>query len=280
MLSLDFINAFDRIAHKYLFQTLLGYGIGNAFIASVKRMYEGATPSVQIIGHKYGPIPIRCAVRQGCPMSMTIYALCLHPFLHLLDLKRPGVRIGRSRSLTSAVGYADDLIIFVTSAADVAIMEEAIRLHVRASGAGLNHRKSKVLEVRSWCKQKTVLGIAYHPHVTILDVTFWGTIEQTMKDSWERLTGKVRAQAKRVYTRSPCMAARIRHINTFLLSKIWYTAQIWPAPNIYTQQLTTAITWYIWRETVFRVLVSTQQRPKQMGGWEMPHISVVRQMPG
>jgi len=39
--------------------------------------------------------------------------------------------------------------------------------------------------------EETVLGIAYHPHVTILGVIFWGTIEQTMKNSWARLTGKL-----------------------------------------------------------------------------------------
>ena len=32
VLSFDFKNAFDRIAHNYLFQILQGYGIGNAFI--------------------------------------------------------------------------------------------------------------------------------------------------------------------------------------------------------------------------------------------------------
>ena len=62
VLSLDFKNSFDRIAHNYLFQTLQGYGIGNAFIAGMKRMYEVATSSVQINVHQYGPIPIRYAV--------------------------------------------------------------------------------------------------------------------------------------------------------------------------------------------------------------------------
>ena len=80
-----------------------------------------------------------------------------------------------------------------------------------------------------------------------------------MTDSWARLTGKVRAQAKRALTRGPCLAARIRYVNTFLLSEIWYTAQILPAPNKYAQ-LTTAIAWY------------TLQRPQQMGGWEIPDI--------
>ena len=66
---------------------------------------------------------------------------------------------------------------------------------------------------------ENVLGIAYHPYVTILGVTFWGTIDQTMKDSWERLTRKVKAQAKRAYTWGPCLATRMRYVNTFSCPK-------------------------------------------------------------
>lgn len=103
MLSLNFKNAFDWIAHNYLFQTPQGYGIGNVFVAGIKRVYEGATSSVQINGYQYGHIPIRCGVRQRCPMSMTLYTLRLHPFFRLLGLKLPGIRIGRRIHPTSVV---------------------------------------------------------------------------------------------------------------------------------------------------------------------------------
>ena len=78
-------------------------------------------------------------------MSMALYALYLHPFLRHLDLKLPDIRIGRSTRPTSMMAYADDVIIFVTSAADVASIGETIRLYERASGACLNPRKSKAL---------------------------------------------------------------------------------------------------------------------------------------
>ena len=120
-------------------------------------MYEGATSSVKINGHQYGPIPIRCAVRKACPMSMALYALCLHPFLRLLDLKLPGIRIAHRTHPTSVVAYAVDMTIFVTSAADFAIKEEAIRLYEGQSGARPNPRKSKALAVGSWCIQETRL---------------------------------------------------------------------------------------------------------------------------
>jgi len=167
------------------------------------------------------------------------------------------------------VAYADDVTIFVTCAADFAIIEKPpayMNGHQVTASTLENLRPSRK---EAGVHGRPILGIAYHPHVTIIGVTFWGTIEQTMKHSWARLTGTARAQAKRAYTRGPCLATRMLYVNTFLLSKIWYTAQIPPAPNIHTQ-LTNAVTWYIWRGTVFRVPVSTLQRPKQTGGLEMP----------
>jgi hypothetical protein len=94
------------------------------------------------------------------------------------------------------VAYADDVIISVTSVADFAIIAEAIHLYKRASGAKRNPRKSKALAVGGRCTQESPLGIAYHPSVTIVVVTFCSTIEQNIIDSCARLTWKVRAQAR------------------------------------------------------------------------------------
>jgi len=94
-------------------------------------------------GHHYGPIPIRCAVRQGCPMSMALYALCLHLFRPLLELQLPSIRIGRHSRPTSVVVYAHYVIIFVTPAADFTIIEEAVQLIERASSSVINQRNRR-----------------------------------------------------------------------------------------------------------------------------------------
>jgi hypothetical protein len=99
--------------------------------------------------------------------------------------------MGNQAHHTSVIAYAYDITIFVTSVADFPITEEAIRLFERASGARLNPRKSKAIAVGGWCTRETILRIEYHTHATILGVTFWGTIAQTINDSWERLTTKV-----------------------------------------------------------------------------------------
>jgi len=80
ILSLDFRNAFECISHHYIFQILEGYGISEWFIDRIRSMYENATASLQINGALAGHIPIQSAIRQGCPLSMALYALCLIPF--------------------------------------------------------------------------------------------------------------------------------------------------------------------------------------------------------
>jgi hypothetical protein len=85
ILSLDFHSAFDRIAHDYLFHILQSYGIRPDFIDHLRAIYSDATTSVQINDSIACIIPIQSGVRQGCPLSMVLFALCLHPLLSMLD---------------------------------------------------------------------------------------------------------------------------------------------------------------------------------------------------
>jgi len=87
-------------------------------------MYEVDTSSVQIKGHQYGHIPIRGAVRQGCPMSMDLYNLS-PPIPPPSGPKTTTYKDRTPHTPTSVVTYADDMTIFMTSAADFAITEEA-----------------------------------------------------------------------------------------------------------------------------------------------------------
>jgi hypothetical protein len=158
----DFNNAFDNISHKYLFQTLKRYGICDSFIRGIMNMYEGASSFVKINGHSYGPMPIQCGIRHVCPMSMVLYALCLQPFLNFLNRKMAGINIGNKMSSTAVVAYADDVTIFVTDAAELTIVEEAITLFGKASGALLNPQKSKAPATRGWKTTYTIRGIEYY----------------------------------------------------------------------------------------------------------------------
>jgi hypothetical protein len=69
-------------------------------------------------------------------------------------------------------------------------------------------------------------------------------------------------QAKEAYLRDLCLSHRISYTHIYLLSKIWYTAQIFPPPKTHIQQLTSPITLFIWKGAIFRLPISTLQAPK------------------
>ena len=81
ILSLDFKGVFDNIAHSYLFAMLESYGFNSKFRHRLMRMYSNATSSIQVKGHISSPIPIKYSVRQGCPLSMLLFTMCLNPLL-------------------------------------------------------------------------------------------------------------------------------------------------------------------------------------------------------
>jgi len=149
VLSLDFTEAFDRISHTYLSKLLAVYSFSTKFIALIKNMYDQAYSSIHINGHTTCPIPIQCGVRQGCPLSTFLFALCLTPLLWLLDQTQSGIRIGRG-TRTAIVAYANDIILLVADPKDIPALAEALRMYEKATGACLNIRKSKAMAAGSW----------------------------------------------------------------------------------------------------------------------------------
>jgi hypothetical protein len=135
ILSLDFRSAFDCISHQYLFKILTGYGIREWFIDRVRSMYKNATDSLQINGALVGQIPIQSAIRQGCPLSTTLYALCVHPLLRTLENRLTGVSIGERGQRISVLACADDITVLISNREDIDKVHQAIRIYEQAAGA-------------------------------------------------------------------------------------------------------------------------------------------------
>jgi hypothetical protein len=270
VLILDFHNAFDRIAHEYLFDILNSYGIQKGRLDCLQAMYTDVTSSVQINGTLAGPIPIHCGVRQGCPLSMALYALCLHPLLNMLDHSLQGLQIGRSKRYQPVLAYTDDVTIFVKRPEDLLKISTAIKCFEKATGALLNPHKSKAMAIGGWTASATELGIKCYDNIKIFGVTFGQTLQRTMQHSWTGVIRGIREQARTAYIRSLCLAQRIRYVRTCLLAKIWYIAQIVPQTTPQAQHITTVSTWFIWQGAIFRIPVMSLQCPREEGGWGSP----------
>jgi len=170
-----------------------------------------------------------------------MYAICLNRLLRIFEDKLPGIMIWQRPRSVAVLAYADDVPIFVTSPADFPVIQDALRRYERAPGECLNPQKSTVLTIAGWSETDHP-GHQISTYGKNLGVTFRGTIQQSMIESWEQVTRRVRMQAKTACARELCLGHQLRYVHACLLAMIWYTAQIFPAPRACTQQLTTAIT--------------------------------------
>jgi hypothetical protein len=108
LLTIDCKEAFDRISHEYLFVVLTAYGFSERFRNRLQKICGNATSTLHMNGYRSRKIRIDSSVRQGCPLSMTLFTLCINPLIVALDKKLAGVRMGKSSTKSKVLAYADD----------------------------------------------------------------------------------------------------------------------------------------------------------------------------
>jgi hypothetical protein len=197
ILTLDFQGAFDAISHKYLESVHLQYGLSERMVRRLMNLYEGSSPTIQINGYSSPNICIKSSIRQGCPLSMLLYSLCVNPLLTALHEALPGVRIDRRKKHTSVSAYADDVSIFLTYPADIPKVRNVIGCYVKASGATINTTKSKILALGTWDTRLNVLDVPYKDTLTILGMKLSKSIALSSEASWAQTTAKIKAKAQR-----------------------------------------------------------------------------------
>ena len=212
IVTLDFAAAFDNISHDYLFTILKSYGFSDQMQNRIRKLYANLTSAVKINGHVSQQIPINCSIRQGCPLSMQLYAICLDPLLQALDAIMTGSRTGRSQVKTAVIAYADDVTLLITDPQDIPKIKAIIRTYETASGARINYEKSKALVISTWRTETDVMNIPYVQDVKILGIHFTPTIQQTVHKNWAIATCRIRGLAQAAYYRDLCMDKRIRII--------------------------------------------------------------------
>jgi hypothetical protein len=115
LLSLDFKEAFDRMAHTYLYKVLEHYGFSNWLIERIRWMYDNALSTAQINGYISRAVLIKSSIRQGCPLSVSFFALCLDPLLRNITDAIERCRPNREKGRLAVVVYANDATIILRS---------------------------------------------------------------------------------------------------------------------------------------------------------------------
>ncbi|GFS96981.1 retrovirus-related Pol polyprotein from type-2 retrotransposable element R2DM, partial [Nephila pilipes] len=97
---LDISNAFGSISHDVLFSAMAHMGIDSEFIQLIKNIYLNSSSKIFSVDGSTEPIPIRCGVKQGCPLSGILFNIAINNIL---------LAIQKGNDKHSILAFADDL---------------------------------------------------------------------------------------------------------------------------------------------------------------------------
>ncbi|KAI3377340.1 hypothetical protein L3Q82_008544, partial [Scortum barcoo] len=147
LISIDQEKAFDRVEHKYLWQTLAAFGFSPGFIAKIRVLYCDIASVLKINGGLSAPFRVQRGIRQGCCLSGMLYSLAIEPLLHKLRNKLSGVCVPGCDVSFKLSAYADDVVALVNSQKDIDILTNTVDQFGCISSARVNWGKSEAVVV-------------------------------------------------------------------------------------------------------------------------------------
>ena len=113
VLYLDIKKAYDSVEPDYLVETLNILGFPTTFIKLMENIYNNSIASILTNSGTTDPFIISKGVKQGCPLSPTLFIIFIEPLLSWLNDSQLGVHI---KDICHTVGgFADDLIVTTSS---------------------------------------------------------------------------------------------------------------------------------------------------------------------
>ena len=141
---LDIRDAFGSVPHEYMWSLLAHIGMHEEFVKLLQSLYSG-TSSFYKCGPLVTPnIPIKRGVKQGCPISMILFALAINPVLEGVNkMKIPPYMLAKSE--IQILAYADDLALIANNNEDLQLL---IDKTVKLTGkAGMKFRPEKCAHI-------------------------------------------------------------------------------------------------------------------------------------
>ena len=132
-LLLDFEKAYDRVSHLWLKEVLHTTGFPPLITTLILEINSGHT-RLLINNQLSCRIPILSGVKQGDPLSPTLFILGMQPFL--TELQQHGI---------SSQAYADDTLISLHQSSDMQTLANITNRYTEASGQQLNTDKCTLL---------------------------------------------------------------------------------------------------------------------------------------
>ena len=270
VISLDQEKAFDRVDWDFMFQVLLKFGIPEGFVEYVRMLYNDPISVACVNGNFTAPIEIKRGVRQGCPLSMLLYALVAESVGNAMDADDQicGVLTPSGKREGKKIQFADDTNAILRDTGSIYALFDLFKRYESGTGARICPHKTRGIAVNHRgnfpCDD---IPIQWNkPDTKILGVFFTGDLGQSAKLNWERVIGAVEKRTTGLALRSLSLRAKAMLVNTLVLSKAWHVGRVFLPSESTVRRLDALVFPYVWHPSKELISRINMKLPFEKGG--------------
>jgi len=235
ILSLDAKKAFDSVSHEAISYVLMSLGL-ESFERIFHKLYQNQRVHILNGKQKAGQYVIRRGVKQGDALSCILFILLME--LVLTELNQSGLRKFKhgGTTLPTAIAYADDVTVLLTSKDDIQKVFEIYDKFRQATGLELNADKTEIFaynpetEIHTITYNDTEVTLKNQEEFTINGLIMQHTLKERYESNWDKVLGKMKKQYVSWTPRYLSLLGKIQIIKTFGYSQILYLSRVLP-PN-------------------------------------------------
>lgn len=258
LVSFDLDHAFDRVDRRFLFEVMERMNFNRRLIDFLRKTMGNSSSRILLNGKLSQSFQIGKSVRQGDPLSMLLFVIFIQPLIDKIEALGHG---GDSLNI-----YADDISLFVPNTQAATAVVEIIEAFQDFSGARLNRQKTVALEVGRVRNPEVLPWLNVSESVKVLGITFANSVKQTMELTWVNILRNLKWRLWNCKSRGLNLLQKITHINTFVLSKLWYVASTLPLPKKFEREILKELRHFLWIRCRQPIKLETLFLPKVRGG--------------
>ena len=273
LLSLDFFKAFDRANIFFITKIMEKMNFNKKIIEIVLSFHKNCFTNLKISNQSVC-VSLYNALRQGEPLSATLFIIGIEPLIRKIERSVVGVKVGQNQYKVSA--YCDDIQIASDNVSDIIKIEKIMTFFEKMSGLLLSrNEKCKIMGLGEW-ENKTEWPIEWlksTDQLKILGIILTQKFRKTLDSTWEEIFRQIQKGIFSFKTREiNTLNQRVFCLHTFILSKLWYAAQILILPAKFAQQIEVLMRQYIWHNKPFHLNFPSLFNSKMKGGLQLFNI--------
>ena len=219
------------------------------FIKWFNILYTDIESKILVNGTFTDTFKIKRSVRQGCSLSMFLYALGLEPLIFKINSNPniQGIKLPNNSKETKSLQHADDTIVIIKNKKSYTALNTETKKYSENSGSKINQDKTEILTLGNCNDLKdSISKTLFKDKIKVYGIIFG---ENEIQENLDLKIQKLKQAANKWNKPYFNIFEKTIIIKTYLLSLLQYTMMFIEIKPDYLKQINTIIFNFIWNGT-------------------------------